>query len=86
MCKRQMELVDTIKMMSSEDYKERLKAEYYQAAIRYRKLKNMLNKWDRGEFGFSPTCPRSIYNMQIKAMEDYIAALKARIEIENIEL
>lgn len=86
MCKRQMELVDTIRMMSSEDYKERFKAEYYQAAIRYRKLKNMLDKWDKRELNFNPACTRNIYNMQIKTMEDYIAALKIRMEMEKIEL
>lgn len=34
-----MELKDTIEMMTSEDYKERFKAEYYQTKIRYEKLK-----------------------------------------------
>ena len=34
-----MELKDTIEMMTSNDYKERFKAEYYQAKIRYEKLK-----------------------------------------------
>ena len=30
-----MEFKDTIAMMTSEDYKERFKAEYYQTKIRY---------------------------------------------------
>ena len=34
-----MELKDTIKMMTSEDYKERMKAEYLQTKIRYEKLR-----------------------------------------------
>lgn len=43
MCtKRPMELADTAKMMLSEDYKERFRAEYGQVAIRYQKLKAML--------------------------------------------
>lgn len=81
-----MELRDTIEMMNSSDYKERFKAEYYQVAIRYQKLKAMLEKWDRGELQFTPTCPRSTYNMQIKAMTDYIAVLEARAVMEGIEL
>lgn len=81
-----MELRDTIEMMNSSDYKERFKAEYYQVAIRYQKLKAMLEKWDRGELQFTPTCPRSTYNMQIKAMTDYIAVLEARAAMEGIEL
>ena len=39
-----MELKDTARMMNSEDYKERFKAEYYQNVIRYQKLAAMLEK------------------------------------------
>jgi len=46
----------------------------------------MLDKWDQGELEFTPTCPRSTYNMQIKAMTDYIAVLEARAIIEGITL
>ena len=81
-----MELKETVKMMNSADYKERFKAEYYQVVIRYQKLKTMLQKWDNGELNFNPTCPRSTYNMQIKAMTDYIAALEARAVMEGVEL
>ena len=83
---RLMELRDTIMMMDSADYKERFKAEYYQNVIRYEKLRAMLNKWDRDELNFEPTCPRSTYNMQVKAMTDYIAVLEARAVMEGIEL
>ena len=65
-------LKDTVELMNSEDYKERFVAEYKQLVIRYRGLENMINKWDRDELNFKPTCPRSTYNMQIKAMTDYI--------------
>lgn len=81
-----MDLKETSAMMQSPDYKERFKAEYYQNVIRYRKLKAMLEKWDNGELNFSPTCPRSTYNMQIRAMTDYIAVLEARAVMEGIEL
>lgn len=81
-----MELKDTVEMMNSEDYKKRFKAEYYQVVIRYKKLKDMLLKWDNGVLNFKPTCPRSTYNMQIKAMTDYIAVLEARAVMENVEL
>lgn len=81
-----MELRDTVGMMGSADYKDRFKAEYYQARIRYVKLKTMLNRWDNGELGFTPACPRSIYGLQVKAMEDYLAVLEARAAIEGVEL
>ncbi len=80
------ELRDTIEMMNSEDYKERFKAEYYQVVIRYQKLKSMLDKWDNDQPEFTPTCPRSTYNMQITAMTDYIAVLEARSVMEGVEL
>lgn len=80
------ELRDTIEMMNSGDYKERFKAEYYQLVIRYQKLKSMLDKWDNNQIEFTPTCPRSTYNMQITAMTDYIAVLEARAVMEGVEL
>ena len=87
MCdKRPMELRDTAAMMQSEDYKERFRAEYYQTVIRFDKLNQMLKKWDRDQLAFEPTCPRSTYNMQLKAMADYIAVLEARAVMEKIDL
>ena len=37
-----MELKDTVELMTSEDYKERFRAEYWQTKIRYDRLMNML--------------------------------------------
>lgn len=79
-------LVDTAILMKSDDYKDRFIAEYQQLVIRYNGLRNMLDKWDKNELAFMPTCPRSTYNMQIKAMTDYIAVLEARAVMENIDL
>lgn len=81
-----MELKETVEMMNSADYKERFKAEYQQVVIRYCKLAAMLEKWDNGELNFTPTCPRSTYNMQVRAMTDYIAVLEARAVMEGVEL
>ena len=81
-----MKLADTVEMMNSSDYKERFKAEYAQLVIRYYGLRIMLEKWDNGTLEFEPTCPRSTYNLQIKAMTDYIAVLEARAVMENVDL
>lgn len=81
-----MELRDTVEMMNSADYKERFKAEHQQVVIRYKKLATMLEKWDNGELNFTPTCPRSTYNMQVRAMADYIAVLEARAVMEGVDL
>lgn len=81
-----MELKETIELMQSDNYKDRYRAEYWQVADRYKKLSAMLDKWDKGELNFTPTCPRSTYNMQIKAMTDYMAVLEIRAVAEGIEL
>ena len=81
-----MRLNETVEMMNSADYKERFKAEYAQLVIRYRGLCEMLEKWDNGTLAFKPTCPRSTYNMQTRAMADYIAVLEARAVMEGVNL
>lgn len=81
-----MELHDTINMMTSDDYKEQFKAEYYQAEIRYNKLEAMLDKWDKGELGFEPTCSKALLEVQMYAMGEYLAILKQRAKFEDIEI
>ena len=81
-----MELKDTVKLMNSENYQDRFKAEYLQVKIRYDKLKSMVEKWDKGELNFEPTCPRIAYDIQLQIMEDYINILKMRARLEDINL
>jgi hypothetical protein len=81
-----MVLSETINGMVSEDYKERFIAEYYQLVIRYKGLKKMLDNWDKGNLNFIPTCPRSTYDLQIKAMAEYKAVLRARAVLEGVNL
>lgn len=81
-----MELKDTIQQMLSEDYRDRFKAEYYQVKIRYDKLVDMLNKWDKGQLLFSPTCPRELLWRQVTVMEDYMDLLIERSIAEDIDL
>ena len=81
-----MNLSDTIEMMTSSDYKERFKAEYYQVKIRYDKLKAMCIKWDKGLLSFIPTCSRDTYTRQLAIMRGYLDILIERAAIEHIEL
>ena len=81
-----MKLADTVEMMNSSDYKEKFKAEYAQLVIRVNGLKNMLDKWDRGELDFTPTCPREVYNDQMEYMVNYMTVLADRAYMENIDL
>ena len=82
----EQDLASTAIGMFSQSYKERFRAEYRQAVIRFDKLNEMLRKWDRDKLDFEPTCPRSTYNMQLRAMADYIAVLEARAVMEDISL
>ena len=55
-----MELKATAEMMLSDDYKDRFRAEFHQLDIRYNRLYNMLERWDKGKLDFIPICNRSI--------------------------
>ena len=81
-----MKLSETVEMMNSADYKERSRAEYFQLKIRVNGLKNMLDKWDKGELDFTPTCPREIYNDQMEYMMNYMTVLANRAYLEHVDL
>lgn len=81
-----MELADTIQLMSSDDYKERFKAEYYQTKIRYDKLHKMLVKHDAGTLPFTLSTNADVLRQQAAAMGNYLYCLEERAELEGIEL
>lgn len=81
-----MELEDTIKLMNSENYKDRFKAEYYQTKIRYDKLHKLIIKMEAGTCDFTPSCSLEIHKEQAKYMGMYLHILEVRAETENIEL
>ena len=81
-----MNLIDTIPMMESADYKERFKAEVYQLDIRIGKLANMLSNWANGSLAFQPTCSYNLLEAQLNAMKVYRHFLAERASIEGIEL
>lgn len=81
-----MELLDTVSLMTSDDYKERFKAEYLQTKIRRDKLKSMIQKMDNGALNFVPKCPRNIFIYQLAVMNAYLDALKMRSDIELIDI
>ena len=81
-----MELKDTIELMNSSDYKDRFKAEYWQAKIRYDKLDDMTVKYEANTLNFTPTCSLELLKEQKKCLGNYIHTLKIRAEIEGIKL
>ena len=46
----------------------------------------MLEEWDDETLPYTPNCPRGLYDLQIRAMADYLAVLEARAAIEGITL
>lgn len=80
-----MELKDTIHAMQSEDWKERLKAEYYQTRIRYDALDAAIIKHEAGEL---PELAESIdvIKAQGSAMAEYLYCLKIRLALAGVEI
>lgn len=81
-----MELKDTIDLMTSDDYKKRFEAEYYQLVIRYNKLKKLVNDWENGKLNFRPSGTLDAYHRQLEAMQKYISILEFRALIEDVDL
>ena len=81
-----MELKDTVEMMNSEDYKERLKAEYAQLQIRRSKLYEMLYAMSEGTLKFKPLCSIELLSAQLTCMETYAYILEMRAKAEGVEL
>ena len=79
-------LKDIVDIMCSMDYKERFIAEYKQLEIRILGLEKMIDNWDHDELSFTLTCPRSTYDLQLRAMKDYYAVLQMRAVMEDIPL
>lgn len=81
-----MELLDTIELMKSSDFKDRFRAEYYQLKIRTDKLSIMLDKYDAGTLEFTPKCDIKLLTAQHEFMKAYLHALEERADVEGIEL
>lgn len=79
-----MKLDETVKMMNSQDFKERFKAEYLQLKIRMEGLSNMLKKYKEGTLNFKPKCSYEILYRQLVHMEGYLNVLKERAKKKKI--
>lgn len=81
-----MGLKETIPLMTSEGYRERLVAEYRQLCIREVSLGMMLSDYDDGRLDFEPMCSPDLLHWQLSAMDAYRKELERRAGIEGIEL
>lgn len=90
------DLRETVEQMTSADYKERFKAEYWQTKIRYEKLKALNTKIEAANacapnFGMSfempiYDCPDCVLRDQQRVMGEYLHMLEMRALIEGIDV
>jgi hypothetical protein len=69
-----------IKLIQSDDYKERLQGEYFELLCRHNRLADMLCKYNRGTLDFTPNTPIELLRGQLGIMESYLFILDYRIK------
>ena len=84
-----MELKDTVENMCSDDYRERLAAEYNQLKIRYKKLRDYCCRIEAAEMtgAESPehSCPLHLLKKQLRFMGQYLHVMEVRMNIEGMK-
>lgn len=81
-----MNLIQTVDLMVSENYKERFIAEYLQLKIRRDKLAEMIEKYENGTLDFEPKTPLKILDLQLEYMNGYLDVLEKRANLEDINI
>lgn len=81
-----MKLSDTIDLMTSLDYRDRIRAEYLQVRIRRDALHEMCVKYEAGTLKFEPTCSLELLKKQETIMSQYLYLLEIRASLEGIVL
>lgn len=80
------ELKDTVFLMTSKDYKDRFKAEFYQTKIRYNKLKQSLDNTIKDNLSSETYRSILILELQLQCMKNYLDILISRAINEGIEI
>ena len=81
-----MELKDTVRFMTSEDWRLRFMAEYLQTKIRYEKLHNMIIRREVGINDFNTPIPLKSWKAQASYMGMYLHELEKQAVLHNIPL
>ena len=79
------ELKDTVNLMLSDDYKDRFSAEFQQLAIRFEKLRKMVDAYKNDKLDFAPACPLDLLEEQLFYMSAYKNSLLRRAFIEGVD-
>ena len=81
-----MTLSDTIRLMQSEDWKDRFVAEYLQTKIRYEKLHKLIIMREVGKVAFDTPIPLESWKTQAQHMGLYLYELEKQAVLHNIPL
>ena len=79
-------LEDTIEWMKSDDYKVRLKAEYWQLVIRMEKARNAVARFMKQELNATAANRGEMLSKQFEFMKEYKNILEKRAFSENADL
>lgn len=79
-------LEDTIEWMRSDDYKIRLKAEYWQLVIRMEKARNAVANFIKPELNVTAANRCEMLSKQFEIMKEYKKILEKRAFSENADL
>ena len=83
-------LDSTVAMMNSDNYKNRMIAEYHQTKIRYEELKDLCNSIEAahrtGKEAPKHDSPFDMLRDQQMAMGEYLHILEVRAIVEGVEL
>ena len=79
-----MKLNDTVAMMNSENFGDRMRAEYFQLTNRADGLEAMLKKYKDGKLNFTPKCSYELLFEQLIYMRRYQKVLEDRFKTEGI--
>jgi hypothetical protein len=80
-----MTLTDTIKLMESNDHKERFAGEFFQLSIRITSLTTFIQKYKMGMLDFTPNCTVDMLEQQLISMMQLQRVLSDRANVEQID-
>lgn len=79
------DLNDTVNMMNSDSYKDRIRAEIDQLLIRIHKLEITLKHYKEETLTYVPHCSYELLYEQLVYMKQYLRVLSERAKIEGVE-
>lgn len=78
--------LEILELKRSDDYKDRMRAEYLELKDRVEKLDKLLSDHFAGKRKFSLNCPAELLTRQLDLMRSYLWVLEVRAKAEKIKL